>query len=844
MQDRNCYAQKGKQMNYIGIDLGTTNSAICSYDGESVTLYKSPDQHDVTPSAIFIDRRGNKYVGSRAYNNAARNPDNAATLFKRLMGTSTPIKLPAVDLVLTPEECSAEILRVLYGYLPEDIRADGAAGTVITVPAAFNQMQNDATMSASNAASIGSVALMQEPVAAVMSVMRQRNSDGMFVVYDIGGGTLDIAIAESIAGRVNLLSHGGIAMCGGRDFDRMLFDSVVKPWLFENFDLPDDLSTNQKYKSLIRMATWAAERAKIELSQREEVVISLPENELGATDKSDNEIYVDITINRAQYDTLIAPKVDESIVATRETLEKAGVSPHDVERVVFIGGPAQYQPLRDKVAFELGVSASTEVNPMTAVAEGAAVFAESIDWKAKGRGRKSAQGKVGTTSDLDLTFNYISRTPEPKASVIAKAGSTVPSGTEFQIDSLDTGWSSGRLELTNDVVVELLLNKPGDNTFKIFVFDSRGAPVTLEQDRITISRTAASIDAIPASHSIGIEAQEKVGGQATLDYLVREGDKLPMKGKRIFRAAESLQSESHYSIKFKLWEGDIADPITDNRFIGMLEIKGTDFDDGVIAASAELVCEYEVLDSGSIRLEVEIPSIGASFGSGKNFYSSQDGKVDYSNQAKRISEQLHNTLKRINETSSIISDKRLEQARSKLERSSSADISQADPESAKQAMDDIQEAKKLLAQARSAHKREIRQLDLDTAKRLFDSMVRSMARSTESSSFDNLIQTAQRSIDNNSSDFEGFLDDLRSRMSVILWRQDGFVIDRFKKISEQEHLFPDQQEYGQLVEEGATALQDDNIENLRTIVAKLYSARIGSTSDDDSMLSSANILRG
>lgn len=152
-------------MKYIGIDLGTTNSAICSFDGELVQLYKSPDQHDVTPSAIFIDRRGNKYVGSRAYNNAARNPDNAATLFKRLMGTSTPIKLPAVDLVMTPEECSAEILRTLFGYLPEDLRRDGDTGTVITVPAAFNQMQKDATMTAAEIAGLGRVALMQEPVA-------------------------------------------------------------------------------------------------------------------------------------------------------------------------------------------------------------------------------------------------------------------------------------------------------------------------------------------------------------------------------------------------------------------------------------------------------------------------------------------------------------------------------------------------------------------------------------------------------------------------------------------------------------------------------------------------------
>lgn len=523
-------------MRYVGIDLGTTNSAICSFDGESIRLYKSPEQHDVTPSAIFIDRRGNKYVGSRAYNNAARNPDNAAVLFKRLMGTSTPVKLPAINLTMTPEDCSAEVLRVLFGYLPEEIRNDGAAGTVITVPAAFNQMQKDSTMAAADAAGIGRVALMQEPVAAVMSVMRQRKNDGVFVVYDLGGGTLDVAIAESIAGRVNLLSHGGIAMCGGRDFDRVLFDNVVKPWLLDKFDLPEDLTTNPQFKSLLRMATWAVEKAKIELSQKEEVVVSLPETELGVRDQSGEEIYLDITIDRKRYDNLISSKVEESIRGARETLEKVGLSPHDVERVVFVGGPTHYKPLRDRVAFELGIAPSTEVNPMTAVAEGAAVFAESIDWASQSRGRKSSRGAISSGGALDLSFNYIARTPELKAKLIAKLGGSAPTGFEFQIDSLDTGWSSGRIALKDGASIDLALAKPGDNTFKVFVFNENGAPVQLQEDKIVIARTAASIDAIPASHSVGIEVRDKVGGRFVLDYLVREGDQLPKKGKKSFKA--------------------------------------------------------------------------------------------------------------------------------------------------------------------------------------------------------------------------------------------------------------------------------------------------------------------
>ena len=250
-------------MHYIGIDLGTTNSAIASYAEGSVRLYKSPEQHDVTPSAIYFDRRGNKFVGLRAYNNAARDPDNAAILFKRMMGTSTPLHLAALDRSLTPVECSAEVLKALYSYLPEELRLSGETATVITVPAAFNQMQKEATMAAAELAGIGAIALMQEPVAAVMSVMRARGGDGAFLVFDIGGGTLDIAIAESMRGRVNLLAHGGIEMCGGRDFDRLLMNDRVKPWLHDQFNLPEGFTADPAYRNLLRQALWATERAKI-----------------------------------------------------------------------------------------------------------------------------------------------------------------------------------------------------------------------------------------------------------------------------------------------------------------------------------------------------------------------------------------------------------------------------------------------------------------------------------------------------------------------------------------------------------------------------------------------------
>ncbi len=827
---------------YVGIDLGTTNSAICSYDGDETRIWKSPEQNDVTPSVIYIDRRGNKYVGKRAYDSAPHSPDNAAMLFKRLMGTSTPIKLSAVDITMSPEECSSEILRVLSGYLPEELRNDPDVGTVITVPAAFNQMQKNATMQAAELAGIGRIALMQEPVAAVMSVMKARNADGIFVVFDFGGGTLDVALAESLGGRINLLAHGGIAMCGGRDFDRLLVDNVIKPWLFENFDLPQDVSTNPRYKSLLRLAAWAAERAKIELSARDEAIISLSETEARVRDQSDQEIYIDISIDRSTLDGLIEEKVNEAIEAARETLSKAGLSPHDVERVVFVGGPTNYKPLRDKVSFELGIPASVEVNPMTAVAEGAALFAESIEWGSENRSRKSNSGKLASSGPLDLTFNFTARTPDTKAKIVVQLGGDVISGAEFQVDSLDTGWTSGRMQLKNGASVDISELKNGENVFKVFVFDATGGHMALEQDKLVITRTAATVDAIPASHSISIEVLEKLGGASTIDWLVRAGDLLPKKGVRIFKSGESLKAGSNGALNFKLLEGESDEP-SDNRFIGLLKITGSDFDDGVIPAGSDLQCDYEMLDSGNIMFEVSVPSIGGTFHSERGFISRQEGQFDYVSDSARVSEEGERTLLRLDQIDEVIDDPKLEQVRRKLTSALELDSDEPDPERTQEAMEGVFDARRLLAKVRKENLKEIRRMELGSATDFFNEHIRQFARPSEENTFDNLVRTAQRAIDRNDNDFESHLNELKGKNFEILWRQDWFVVEKFNWMASSQHHFSDPARFEELVSTGLNLLQTDDIDSLRQIVGHLAQIQIDSGADTG-MLDIANIIRG
>lgn len=822
--------------NYIGIDLGTTNSAICSYDGEDVRVWKSPDQRDVTPSAIHIDKRGRKRFGMRAYQQLSREPERVAAMFKRFMGSNTKIEVEGSQNNGKPEEWSAEILKVLYGYLPEEIRPDEETGIVITVPAAFDEMQKVATMEAANAANLGNVALMQEPVAAVMAAMRRRQKDGTFLIYDLGGGTLDIVVAQSIGGRVQLLSQGGIGVCGGRDIDRLIVDSVVIPYLEENFDLPSDFVSDPKYKKLMRAAPYYVEEAKIELSSKDSTIIA-SSDDLDLQDDSGTQIFLEIPITNEDLNRVIADLVSGTIAEAKVTIKKAGLEADEIDEIVFIGGPTNYKPLRDRVSAELGITANINVNPMTAVAEGAAIFAESIDWSSSSRLRKSVRGQL---KGEGIHFNYNARTPGKKAKIVAQLDDKNIQGAEFEVTSLDTGWNSGRISLKHGAAIELDLPKKGTNKFKVNVFDTNGAQICLADDTVIITRSAATVDAIPASHSIGIEIDVPSGGQK-LDFIVRAGDQLPKKGSARYRASQEVRAGQAASLTIRMWEGEIENPIDDNRLIGALQIDGSDFEGGVIHSGDEIICEYEILDSGEIRLAVSMPTVAAMVD--KNFYSRQQGQVDYAADTAQIQEVAEQTIARVDELEERIDDPRLMQARNKLEFAQTLNSDNPEIERNKEATENIYQARKLLYQARQDHRAEIRRNELENYVNHFDETIREYARPQEATQFDNLVRTARNTLDKEDASFESYLAEMHRQGFRILWRQNWFVESLFRNLISSPMFFRDKEQYKNLTRLGEEAIAKDNYDLLRTIIGQLHEAKSGASSSMEEDFGKVNIYK-
>ena len=833
---------------YIGIDLGTSNSAIATFDGQETRVWKN-NSMDVTPSCIYIDKHGRKLYGQRAYQMQAISDDRVAKQFKRFMGTSTKIKFSGEE--WTPEECSAEILRELFRCLPEEISKSDDHYTVITVPAAFDQMQNEATKNAAKMANLGKVAVMQEPVAAIMCVVNQKHiKNGTFLIFDMGGGTLDIAIANCINGKVDIIAHGGVAMCGGADIDRKIVDSVIKPWLLNNseFDIPANFMELPKYQKLLKLARFNAETAKIELSSMEKTTIE-SNDQISILDENGEEIYYDIPLERSTLNTLMKDIVDEAVDCARQTIEKSGIPASDFERIVFIGGPCNYKPLRDYVTKELGIkSDGLEVNPMTAVAEGAAIYAEGIDWSTVEHARKQSN-QTFVDDDLGLKFKYEARTTKDRArfSVMAKPG---VEGFIIQIKSVDTGWESGMMGLQNGIPFILPLTKQGDNTFEVYVYDEENRPVSLPQDRIVITKTMSTVGAILASHTVSVEVKESsLNGMTVGDPLIKEGEKLPFKGVKKYKAESMIKAGTDDSLNFNLWEGNISSNIRDNKFIGTFKISGTDLEYGAIRPNEEIEFEYTFNEAQSLSVTVNIERLGITL-TQKNFYNPKEAEIDMHSEStvQDIHEQGELLLTRVEDMShNRVTDDRLDEVeRIGQEASSLLDDPHAldDIERVKKNLDNITKAKQLLDLITKDNLKSVRQMQLEHWKNNFNNDVRPYCSESEENEFERIFNNLERAISRKDKSFESTLEELNVKCFGILFtRSKSFVGGFFNYYRERPYNFVSKSAYDKLVNEGMQAISNDDFRKLQQVVAAMFENQKKSAPQAD-MAAMVNIMKG
>lgn len=841
---------------YIGIDLGTTNSAIVGNKGAELKIYKTADGADTLPSVIYADKRGHKLYGKRAYDQTLLSSENVAAGFKRLMGTSSKIELKAANLNMSPEECSSEILKILMGQAFTESGENEIEGVVVTIPAAFNQMQSEATIRAAEMAGISQVALLQEPIAAAMAAMAQvKNKSGQFLVYDIGGGTFDLALVQSIAGSINIIAHEGINMLGGRDFDRSIVNQYVRPWLLKNFDLPEDFQKNPKYSRLIGIARLAAEKAKIELSTSESEVIFASDEEVRVKDEAGNDIYLEIELKRSDLEDIIREDIDKTVKLTRKILKDNGYSSEDIDRIVFVGGPTKMPYIRNHVPQELGIPVDLQIDPMTAVALGASIYAESREWDGKTTKRKKSRSSDTVSDKIDLKFDHPSRTSDEKAKVRIKVGeSNIDDGFEIQIDSTG-GWTSGRKSIAGDNSIEVPLPDMGDNNFRIIVFDKAGKPVKDASKDFTVVRTYASSAGVPATQTISVKVRESSESTRNiLSPIIEKGTSLPAKGESKFKATRDLKSGDRDDyFDFELFQDEGAKEPELNLCIGSFRVLGTDLEEGMkIREGDEIVFHWEMSDSGLLKATVDLPSVGQTFDTPK-FYVDQAGHQAFDRDGVKIAgsvirdteEELNELIELTgqNDTEEVESIKKdLEKQKKNLMMSEDADTTRSVTESSRhirQAISKIKHApenkskvmKKELAELVSGFNQFAREYVDDKTQELFDLNAK------------HADECLSRASDKDMKDAESHIEAMRGFFMKGLWSNPDFLLDSLRDAAANSHLASDKEKYEALVQKGAEAIKNNDVDELRRVLFMLSDLRISVGGTSSPLDKLASIMR-
>ncbi len=343
----------------LGIDLGTTNSVVAVIRDGAVEVLEENGQK-MLPSVVGFDAEGQLLVGEAAQNQWALAPDRTVRSIKRKMGSSETVQLG--DQSYTPQEVSAMILRTLKDRATRRLGSE-VNRAVITVPAYFNEQQREATREAGELAGLDVVRIVNEPTAASLAYESGKTELERLLVYDLGGGTFDVSVVQIEQGVVEVLSSHGDTQLGGDDFDQLLLDHVCDKFKEEHgVELRDSLVSRSR---VLR----AVEEAKKQLSFAAFATIE----EEFLTEKDGIPLHLTSEISRTDYEALIEPLLNKTLVCVDESLSDAKLNASQVDRVILVGGASRTPLVHQMLSVQLGQPIHTEVDPDLCVAMGAAL---------------------------------------------------------------------------------------------------------------------------------------------------------------------------------------------------------------------------------------------------------------------------------------------------------------------------------------------------------------------------------------------------------------------------------------------------------------------------------------
>lgn len=501
-----------------GIDLGTTNSAICKMENGEPTIKKTDNLKDTLPSCIAFSKKKVISAGDSAYRKLSSDKAKATKTwnkgdanvfleFKRTMGLDTRYESTYMGRSYSSEELSAEVLKALKSFVPDDqINA-----CVITIPAMFKTDQIAATKRAATMAGIEHCELLQEPIAASMAYgLSSAKKDGMWLVFDFGGGTFDAALLKVEDGIMQVKDTEGNNYLGGKNLDFAVVDEIIIPYLKENFEIDGILEDDVKKQILRDALKPFAEKAKNYLSFNPicddvEYLIGT----LGTDDQGEELDLTDMVVTQEQLKEVVEPIFQKAIDKCKVLLSRNNLKGSDLDSLILVGGPTYSPVLRDMLKEQITPNVDTSIDPMTAVAKGAALFASGIDTEVKGN--VSGTEESGCAIALDLAYESSSVETIEFVSVKLLKGEckgSIPSKIYIELTRNDKGWSSGKVEI-NEIgdVIECQLMEGKANSFAIVAYDDKGNSINCFPNEVNIMQGIVVGSAV-LPYNIGVEAHD------------------------------------------------------------------------------------------------------------------------------------------------------------------------------------------------------------------------------------------------------------------------------------------------------------------------------------------------
>ena len=584
---------------HIGIDLGTTNSALAAYDGSAVRVVPNALGEVLTPSVVRIDGRGTMTVGRRAFRHLESDPANTRGEFKRLMGSEERLAFEASGRALLAEELSASVLSSLLSDAREALGFAPVAA-VISTPALFEVPQNHATTRAAQLAGLEQVALIQEPVASAIAAGWAADAQGLWLVYDLGGGTLNVSLLETREGWLRVVDHGGDNYLGGKDFDNAIVDWALAR-LKQEHALPELSRENPKARRALGKLKAACEQAKIDLTRQEQAAIVLPELCL---DAEGSAVDVDLLVTRSELEQLVERLVERSIAVCQEVLREHRLTPDAVERIVFVGGPTLMPMVRTRVGSALGGRVAEGIDPMTIVARGAALYAATAGLDA--RPQTAAPAAAGLPVRLEHPAVTADTEPFVVGRLLPGADERLPA--RVRIEREDGAFQSEDAPVTSEgsFVVQVTLERHRQNRFRLSAFAADGQAIPLRGGTFAIVHGVSVADP-PLSRAVGVALSDD-----TVHVYFAKGTPLPARRTFPHLTVEPVSPQSSEDVlKVPIVQGEFQRAHR-NRLIGTLHIRG-DRLRRALPAATRVEVTLELDRSGQLRARADVPGTGEAF---------------------------------------------------------------------------------------------------------------------------------------------------------------------------------------------------------------------------------------